>query len=160
MKNLSNDCASAGPVGADQGPQMTDNPRLTDDVLKDLRIVGMFRKNLLLVGEARAVGVVLDTLWSGVSEPVLRWRPGETLDLPRGGEATLVLHDVGGLVGVEQTRILRWLDENHGRIRIVSTNTEPLWSRVTSGAFDETLYYRLNTVHVDVSSLARRDHSY
>jgi len=85
--------------------------------------------------------------------------PGDTLVLPRGGEATLVLHDVGGLVGDEQTRILRWLDESHGRIRIVSTNTQPLWPRVTSGAFDETLYYRLNTVHVDVSGLRGSERS-
>jgi hypothetical protein len=153
MKNLSNDCAAA--AGADSGPQMKDNAPPADDVQRDLQIVGVLRKNLLLVGDARTVRVALDVLWLDIDEPVLRWRPGQTLELPCGGyEVTLVLHDVGELTGDEQTRMLHWFDHGDGRIRVISTSTDPVWPRVTSGAFNETLYYRLNTVHVDVSSHA------
>lgn len=156
MKNLSNDCAAA--AESDSAPQMNNNARLADDVHRDLQIVGMLRKNLLLIGDARTVRVALDVLWLDVDEPVLRWRPGQTLDLPCGGyEVTLVLHDVGELTGEEQARMLGWFDHGDGRTRVVSTSTDAVWPRVTSGAFDETLYYRLNTVHVDVSGHATSD---
>lgn len=156
MKNLSNDCAAA--AGEDSASHVNDHSRLGDDVHRDLQLVGVLRKNLLLVGDARTVRVALDVLWADIDEPVLSWRPGQTLDLPCGGyELTLVLHDVGELTGEEQTRMLRWFDHGDGRVRVVSTSTDPVWSRVTSGAFNEILYYRLNTVHVDVSGHATSD---
>ena len=85
MKNLLYDCASADAAGADSGAQMKDDPRLDADVRRDLHIAGMHRTNLLLVGGARAVRAALDALWRDVDEPVLRWRPGQSFDLPCGG---------------------------------------------------------------------------
>jgi transcriptional regulator of acetoin/glycerol metabolism len=52
----------------------------------------------------------------------------------------------------EQIRILQWLDEVAGHIRVVSTTTVPIFPRVTRGEFNEVLYYRLNVVYVDVGS--------
>ena len=53
----------------------------------------------------------------------------------------------------EQFRILRWLDEVRGRVRVVSTTGIPVWPRVQAGEFNEVLYYRLNTVFVDMGSI-------
>jgi transcriptional regulator of acetoin/glycerol metabolism len=44
------------------------------------------------------------------------------------------------------------LDETAGKIRVVSTTPVPLWSRVKPGSFSDVLYYRLNTVYVDVTA--------
>ena len=82
---------------------------------------------------------------------MVQWRPGQALELPPPGRATtLVLHDVGQLTIAAQVAVLRWLDQSAGRIWVVSTSTEPLWPQVESGAFNDTLYYRLNIVCVRV----------
>jgi transcriptional regulator of acetoin/glycerol metabolism len=79
------------------------------------------------------------------------WRPGQPLELPAAGRATtLILHDVNQLTIAAQEAVLRWLDLSAGRIWVVSTSTEPLWPQVESGAFSDTLYYRLNIVCVRV----------
>ena len=63
-----------------------------------------------------------------------------------------MLHDVGTLPLDEQLRLLDWLERAEGRTQVVSTSTTPLLPRVQAGAFIDTLYYRLNTVCVDVTS--------
>jgi DNA-binding NtrC family response regulator len=89
-------------------------------------------------------------LWQELREPILTWRPGQWLELPPPGRAsTLVLHDVSELSYDDQHRLLCWLDETAGRIRVVSTTAVPLWPRVKREAFNEVLYYRLNTVCVE-----------
>jgi transcriptional regulator of acetoin/glycerol metabolism len=47
--------------------------------------------------------------------------------------------------------LLPELDETAGRIRVVSTTAVPLFPRVKTGAFEDFLYYRLNTVCVNVA---------
>jgi len=42
------------------------------------------------------------------------------------------------------------LDQTAGRIQVVSTSAVSLWPRMKAGAFNDVLYYRLNTVCVDV----------
>jgi transcriptional regulator of acetoin/glycerol metabolism len=93
----------------------------------------------------------LESLWPEAREPILIWSPGQPLVLPPPGHpATLVLHDVSELTHVEQRRVLAWLDQADGRIRVISTTAVPLWPRVSTGAFNDVLYYRLNTVCVDL----------
>jgi len=97
---------------------------------KDLQVASLPRTNVLVV---------------------VRWRAGQPLDLPSPAyAATLVLDNVAHLTTDEQFRVLRWLDDVKGRIRVVSTTSDPLWPRVQVGVFNEVLYYRLNTVFVDM----------
>ena len=42
------------------------------------------------------------------------------------------------------------MDRAAGQVQVVSTAAVPLWPNVKAGAFNETLYYRLNTVCVNV----------
>jgi transcriptional regulator of acetoin/glycerol metabolism len=46
--------------------------------------------------------------------------------------------------------LLVWLETRPRRIQIVSTTSAPLQGRVESGAFNDTLYFRLNTVRIDL----------
>jgi hypothetical protein len=125
--------------------------RLAREVHKDLQIVGTRRTNLLLMGTAHAIRVVLEMLWLDQSEPVVWWHPGQPLDLPPAGRiATIVLHDIDELSGDDQYRLLRWLDQTAGRIRVVSTTAVPLWPLVKAGTFNDVLYYQLNTISVDM----------
>jgi transcriptional regulator of acetoin/glycerol metabolism len=51
-----------------------------------------------------------------------------------------------------QLQLLDWSARTQGRIQIVSMTSVPLIPRVQMGAFLGTLYYRLNTVCVDVTA--------
>ena len=113
--------------------------------------VGILSANTLFIGvnvasrdrvEASLVGLGL----------VSRWEPGEQLVLPSAADTgTLILHEVGALTHDDQVRLLAWLDQSEGRTRVVSTATASLFARVEAGLFFERLYYRLNTVSLNVA---------
>lgn len=138
-------------ASANQLPPVDGDPALTPETLDDLEMVREKRTNLLVIGDHSATRAVLEELRLGPREALVTWRPGQPLDLPAAGRAsTLVLHDVNQLTIAAQEAVLRWLDLSAGRIWVVSTSTEPLWPQVESGAFSDTLYYRLNIVCVRV----------
>ena len=121
---------------------------------RDLQVGSMPRTNVLVIGNAEATRIVVDMLRLDLRGPIARWRAGQPLDLPSPAHAaTLVLEDVSRLTTEEQFRVLRWLDDVKGRIRVVSTTHEPLWPRVQVGVFNEVLYYRLNTVFLDMGAV-------
>ena len=152
MENRSNAFATDGGASANSVLQIREDWRLAREAHRDLQVAGMPCTNLLLAGGAGAIRIVLEMLWLELREPILKWRPGQRLDLPSPSRAaTLILYDVDTLSPDDQHRVLRWLDETAGHIRVVSTSTKSLWPRVKSGAFSDVLYYRLNTVYVDVT---------
>jgi hypothetical protein len=151
------DNRSNAAVHEDSGPgvgsvlQIREEWRLARGAYKELQIAGMPDANLLLVGTPGTIRIIIEMLWLELHEPILTWRPGQRLELPdRGRVGTLVLHDVHALTASEQRRVLDWLDQTGGQIRVVSTTGSPLWRRVKAGAFDDVLYYRLNTVSAGV----------
>jgi hypothetical protein len=153
MENRSNAFATDRGAGSVNSVlQIREEWRLAREAHKDLQVAGMPRTNLLLAGAAGPIRIVLEMLWLELREPILKWRPGQRLDLPSPSRAaTLILYDVDALTSDDQHRVLRWLDETAGQIRVVSTTTASLWPSVKSGAFSDVLYYRLNTVYVDVT---------
>jgi hypothetical protein len=135
--------ASRVPHSFDRPPQVSDDWRLALDA----------RVNLLLIGNNGGVQDVLESLLLDLHEPVAAWSPGERLVPPPFARAgTMILHDVGALRHEDQVQLLGWLERPVGRTRVVSTTSAPLLPRVEAGAFIDTLYYRLNTVCVDVSA--------
>ena len=116
--------------------------------------MGMPRINLLLIAPEGVVQHVLKSLILDLWEPVARWSPGDVLALPSPtAVGTLILHDVHALPAADQRRLLEWLELAKGRTQVVSTTSAPLLPRVTAGDFFATLFYRLNTVCVDVTTL-------
>lgn len=73
-----------------------------------------------------------------------------TLELPRRRVQTLILEDVASLQATEQANLLEWLAGADTPVQVVSTTTQPLFPFVASGIFDERLYYRLNTVFLQI----------
>jgi len=120
----------------------------------DLLLMGMPRINLLLIAPDGVVRHVLQSLMPDLCEPVGGWSPGVPLTLPSPASAgTIILHDVHALPLVDQHRLLDWLELTRGRTQVVSTTPIPLLPLVQAGEFIATLFYRLNTVCVDVSTL-------
>jgi transcriptional regulator of acetoin/glycerol metabolism len=136
----------------DRRSDPSEDVRLAKAAHEELVLMGMPRVNVLLAGRAPAVQHVLDELTGTLQKPVASWQPGQPLVLPpadNGG--TVVIHDVGALRLQEQIRLLEWLPLAAGRTQVISTSAAPLLPRVVAGSFIDTLYYRLNTVYVDVT---------
>lgn len=118
----------------------------------DLQLMRMPRVNLLLMGPDNVIQNVLNALLPNLRASIQYWCPGEPLVLPLGAQpGTLILRDVGALTPEDQLRLLGWLEMTAGATQVVSTTTSPLLSRVDAGRFLDTLYYRLNTICVNVT---------
>lgn len=142
----------SGAISPSRALQLPEHWRLARAAHVDLLLMGMPRVNLLLVAPDAVVRYVLESLLLNLREPIVRWSPGEPLDLSVVGyTSTIVLDDVGNLPPHDQLCLLEWLERADGRAQVISTSATPLLACVQSGAFIDTLYYRLNTVCVDVS---------
>jgi hypothetical protein len=120
----------------------------------DLLLMGMPRINLLLIAPDAVVRHVMKSLPMDLWEPVARWSPGAPLNLPVPAQTgTMILHDVHALPLNDQRRLVEWLEAAKGRTQVVSTTSAPLLPLVNAGKFIATLFYRLNTVCVDVTRL-------
>ncbi len=135
------------------GPPLLKDWHVAREAQVSLLLMGNPRVNLLLIGIDAGVWNVLETLLLNIDPPVTTWCPGDTLALPPPGlTGTLILHDVGTMTPEEQRHLLDWLDRAAGRTQVVCTTPTPLMPRVKSGAFMDKLYYRLNTICVDVTA--------
>jgi Sigma-54 interaction domain len=118
----------------------------------DLQLSRVRRMNVLLTGSDGVIQNALSRLVPSLQGPVQIWRPSERLVLPIPADVgTLILRDVGALLPVDQCRLLVWLEEAAGFTQVVSTTAAPLLARVEASLFLDSLYYRLNTVCVDVT---------
>jgi hypothetical protein len=153
MENPSQVAAGARPSGSfSVVSQLPEHWRLARAAHVDLMLMGMPRVNLLLVAPDGVVRYVLESFLLELREPISQWSPGERLLLPPVGKSgTLILHDVGRLPPADQLDLFGWMEQDEGRTQVVSTSSAPVLPRVHSGAFIDTLYYRLNTVCVDVT---------
>jgi sigma-54-interacting transcriptional regulator len=131
--------------------------RLTLLMAEDLRMVRTTRANVLLKGMDGVTDGILDTLRPDLSGPIATWRPGRYLLLPPAAwPGTMILHNVGALTLEEQRRLMVWLQEIAGGTRLVSTTSAPLLPLVEVGAFLDTLYYRLNTIYLEIPAAYQR----
>jgi sigma-54-interacting transcriptional regulator len=136
----------------DRLSQLREDWRLARTAHMDMQLMRLPRVNLLLRGSETVVENVIDMLRPTLHAPLGCWRSGERLVLPPPSQAgTMILRNVGALSTDDQQRLLKWLDLSAGRTQVVSTVMSSLLSRIESGAFLDTLYYRLNTVCVNLS---------
>ena len=106
--------------------------------------------NWLLVGKDGAIGNLLEALPLGTV--LAAWRPGDPLVLPEHVQhGTVLLRNVEGLTHQEQLQVIDWLESPLRRARVVSTSSARLIARMRAGAFLDTLYYRLNTITIDIT---------
>jgi hypothetical protein len=153
MENLSNVVAEVTwPSGSlDRRSRLEEEWRMTRAALLELQRLGKPRVNLLFTGMDIVIQNVLQVLGPDLRQPMTTRRRGERLLLPTVAKAgTMILHHVGDLTRDDQRRLLEWTDRAAGRTQVISTTPAPLLRYVLAGAFIDTLYYRLNTVCVDV----------
>jgi DNA-binding NtrC family response regulator len=84
-------------------------------------------------------------------------RPGRPSPAAQAG--TILLQDVGRLAPNVQSKLAERLVRLRGQrqpaspgCRLLASTSEPLLPRVLDGTFDDRLYYRLNVIHLVVTS--------
>lgn len=119
----------------------------------DLRVARTSKANLFVVGSDRMVANVLSVAVPNMAQcTVIRCKDGRLLLPPvslRPG--TLVVRDVEALTADDQRELLEWMDAVQYRTQVISTTSRPLLERVEAGDFNDTLYYRLNKIYVELS---------
>lgn len=137
-----------------RGVQIGEDVRLARAAAEEFFLMGMPRVNVLLAGRDEVVRLVLRTLLGHVPKPIALWSPGDTLALPEIEQPnTLVFREIGSLGLREQIQMLEWSSRAMRNTQVISTTSVPLLPRVAAGGFIDTLYYRLNTVYLDVTEL-------
>jgi len=108
------------------------------------------RANLLLIGPADVTGMLLDVVRLHLEAPVATIRAGEPMTLPSGHVGTLIVQNVCLLTSDEQTQLNDALDNSLAGTQVISTSALCLMPMMQEGRFLDILYYRLNTIYVDV----------
>jgi hypothetical protein len=101
---------------------------------------------------SRAVKVVDCRQPGAVSNLLLLAEPALTR-VERARPKVVLLQEIQALSADDQRRLTAQFEEVRPpvcTIRVVASSSVPLFDRVVAGDFDETLYYRLNIIHIVV----------
>ena len=105
--------------------------------------------NLLVVGPRCALEAFVAAAASEMSDPV--WLVGPTQEIPIEHTGTFVLYDASRLDGAQQEALLALLSTAEAvRPQIISLSEKHLWVEDGSSAIPDDLYYRLNTICLEV----------
>jgi hypothetical protein len=147
-------CANGNPEGAPStSPSLRADSGALLSTVSDMKIAYVSRANVLIVGPEAQVNNALSLAVPDLTrDAVFQIRAGR-LQLPAAStrSPTVVVRDLDTLTPVDQRRLLEWLDAGSTRTRVISTAAAPLLPLVEARCFNDTLYYRLNTVYIDLS---------
>jgi hypothetical protein len=114
----------------------------------DWRVFVRTRANVLVAGPDEALTAFAQAARSELREPIGSVRCSAPI-FPQG--QTLILGDVQALDKAGQQRLMRWMDEpRNADTQIIALTSVPLFSLVVVNCFDADLFYRLNTIHLEL----------
>jgi transcriptional regulator of acetoin/glycerol metabolism len=113
---------------------------------EDARVLTHAHPNVVLVGVSQATEAVLQALTQHLRPPVHSL--GTVASLPAVPQGTLILREPEALDRQAQDRLLQWLDGPGADTQVISLTSASLYPRVEQGTFLDTLYYRLNVMHL------------
>jgi len=110
--------------------------------------------NVLVVGPEQSVSNALALIVADVEHALVLDRSSESFQLPSPSRRvpTVVIRNVDALTDGEQRELNEWLLLTQGDSRVISTTSQPLFAMLATGEFCSTLYYRLNTICIDLTS--------
>jgi len=118
----------------------------------DWRATLRLRANVMITGPQDALTAFLHAARPELQEPIRS--ANAPLPTPIDGVRTLILADVDRLDETDQRRLRDWFDEGlNANVQVVSLTSISLFSRVSANAFDPDLYYRLNTVLLEIQTI-------
>jgi hypothetical protein len=112
------------------------------------------RLNVLLVGPEATTSAFLDACRPYLQHPVTEVGSREPIVVPDAQHVgTLLVPEIDTLSAGDQRRLLEWFERNTDhRRQVISTSAVPVLPMMVAGAFTKRLYYRLNTVYVDLTA--------
>jgi hypothetical protein len=113
------------------------------------------RPNVLVIGPVARREAAVAAIVAALPIPVRYWTPDLPLPSP-SDTTTLVIRDVATLSLSTQELWLARMNAPHSQhMQIIATSSLAVFPLVVRGVFLEDLYYRLNTVLLDVRSPVR-----
>jgi hypothetical protein len=109
--------------------------------------------NGLLVGAPRLTHAAVACFEKGVRHPFVWWSHDQSTDVPELTTGTLVVGQVDRLDASQQAQLLQWIDL-HSSVQVLALAPASLFERVARGRFSTELYYRMNTVLVEMRTAA------
>jgi hypothetical protein len=110
--------------------------------------------NGLIVGAPHLTATAMALLEKSGRQPVVWWDPEQMSDIPEMIAGTLVIDDVERLDKGQQERLSRWIGVHGSAVRVLALARAPLYDQVADGRFSAALYYRINTVTVEMRAPA------
>ena len=146
--------AAEFPAAPTSMPPRGDDWTISPSLQFDLKVARATRANLFLVGSDPLVSNVLRAVVPDLNQGAVIRRPGGQLQLPPASSrpGTVVVRDVDTLTPDDQCGLLAWMDAVQHTTQVVSTTSAPLLMQVEMGAFNDTLYYRLNKIYIELSA--------
>jgi len=117
------------------------------------RMLRSVRPNILVIGGADFVASAVSALVAALPGPVLYLAPNAPPPTGDDDAEMLVVPDVSSLLQDRQREWVRWLSDADVRHpQIVATSEVPVYPLVQSNQFSGVLYYRLNTILLDIQT--------
>lgn len=115
------------------------------------RMLREHRPNVMLCGSKAPIRLALRGLLGTAWQAVETWDCTRPLCLPRPESAarSYIIEEAGLLSPDSQARLADWMMDVRGT-QIVTTILRPLFPQVEAGSFQQTLYYRLNVVYLEL----------
>ncbi len=114
--------------------------------------------NVLVCGEQPFIEAFLDALKRETSRPIRRCANTRSLLVSKIAAGTLVLDDPSSYDETDQRALLAWLEHDGLEVQLITTTRKPMFDLVQAGRFLDTLFYRLNTIHIELACAAPEHH--
>ena len=110
--------------------------------------------NALLVGPCQLTEGVVARIDRYARQPLVWWTPEEAVEVPQVVTGTLVIRDIDRMALAQQERLTQWIGAEGAGVQVLALARLPLFARVRDKRFSAALYYRLNTVVIQVRAWA------
>jgi hypothetical protein len=109
------------------------------------------RPNILIVGSPEQIETTSAILIAEVLKPVRYWT-ADARPPTRTDAATIMIHDIANMSPTHQETLLAWMDGPSAHdTQFIATSVIAVFPLVTQELFLEDLYYRLNTILLDLT---------
>ena len=137
-------------------PQPTSGPRASGtSALSDAewQIVLSGRAHVLFEGSKSVLRKTIDRLIAELPRPVERW--SKHCEIP-AAPYRMIVEDVAALGDADQQTLFELMSGPFSPAQVISTSTTRVYDAVLRHQFDAELYYRLNTVRLELGPEAGR----
>jgi hypothetical protein len=129
---------------------VTASSRAVASTLTSELLAHTLRPNVLVIGPVARSEATVAAIVAALSTPVRHWTQDSPLPSP-GDTTTIVIRDIATLsLSFQQAWLARMNAPYAPHTQIIATSSIAVFPLVARGVFLEDLYYRLNTVLLDV----------